>query len=76
MCIRDRQQTEMIVKSLGMTMDQYMEQLRAIPAFAMACNSFVTLAMGCLLYTSYLRLAGEGSNIHLAHDRYLHFYLH
>lgn len=50
----DQQQTEMIVKSLGMTMDQYMEQLRAIPAFAMACNSFVTLAMGGMLLSAIM----------------------
>ena len=49
----DQQQTEMIV-SLGMTMDQYMEQLRAIPAFAMACNSFVTLAMGGMLLSAIM----------------------
>ena len=43
----DQQQTEM-------TMDQYMEQLRAIPAFAMACNSFVTLAMGGMLLSAIM----------------------
>jgi len=37
-----------------MTMDQYMEQLRAIPAFAMACNSFVTLAMGGMLLSAIM----------------------
>ena len=45
---------ERIVMSLGMTMDQYMEQLRAIPAFAMACNSFVTLAMGGMLLSAIM----------------------
>ena len=38
----------------GLTMDQYMEQLRAIPAFAMACNSFVTLAMGGMLLSAIM----------------------
>ena len=42
----DRDQTELIVRSLGMTMDEYIRQLHNIPAFAMACNSFVTLAIG------------------------------
>ena len=42
----DRDQTELIVRSLGMTMDEYIRQLHHIPAFAMACNSFVTLAIG------------------------------
>ena len=50
----DQQQTEMIVKSLGMTMDQYMEQLRAIPAPAPDCNGFVTLTMGGMLLSAIM----------------------
>lgn len=50
----DRQQAELIVKSLGMTMNDYFSQLRAIPPFAIACNSFVTLAFGGILMSFFM----------------------
>lgn len=50
----DQQQTEQILKGLGMTMSDYLAQLRAVSPVALACNSFVTLAFGGFIMSALM----------------------
>lgn len=49
MLISDRQNTEAALKSMGMTISNYIEQLHAITPLALACNSFIMLAFGGII---------------------------